>query len=93
MDFEGKLTLSEMAAASAANGVYFNELEIPYKNSSNLPDKDVVTGGGAIASSPALYAYFLASESFKIPSEKMSVTIIGSIDGDTDKINSQVNLL
>jgi surfactin synthase thioesterase subunit len=52
-----------------------------------------VTGGGAIASSPALYAYFLASESYKIPSEKMSMTIIGALEGNTDKINSQVNLL
>jgi hypothetical protein len=55
--------------------------------------EDRVTGAAAIATSPALYSYFVASESYKIPSEIMSVTVIGTIAGNTDKITSNVNLL
>ena len=82
------MTLTRMAAASASNGVYFNEFEIGYTNSTGGKNIDKVTGGGAIASSPALYAYFLASETYEVQPEKMSVTIIGSVEGNTDKINS-----
>lgn len=89
-----------MATGSASNGVYFNEFglkdELPFMNKTDGVDTqlyDLVTGAAAIATSPALYSFFMASESYQIPSEKMSVTVVGAIRGETDKISSTVNLL
>ena len=92
------LDLAKMATGSATNGVYFNEFGLQdqlafFNKTSGKDEKDLVTGAAAIATSPALYAYFTASESFYIPADKMSVTVVGSIKGRTDKITSKVNLL
>lgn len=85
-----------MVTGSASNGVYFNEFEsAKYINTTdgNEESTDLVTGAAAIATSPALYAYFTASETFNIPPERMTVTVVGAIKGQTDKITSSVNLL
>lgn len=87
-----------MATGSASNGVYFNQFgledELTFTDQTTKePVYDLVTGAAAIATSPALYAYFMAAESYNIPPQKMTMTDIGTIAGNTDKITSNVNLL
>lgn len=56
------MTLAHMVTGSAANGVYFNQYNIGYTNAQGEKINDMITGGGAIATSPALYSYFMLSE-------------------------------
>jgi len=96
-DWGTGIDLAKMATGSASNGVYFNEFGKGQLTFINTTDgtkvDDLVTGAAAIATSPALYSYFMASESYNIPPEKMTVTVVGTIAGNTDKITSNVNLL
>lgn len=61
-DWGENMTLAHMVTGSAANGVYFNQYNIGYTNAQGEKINDMITGGGAIATSPALYSYFMLSE-------------------------------
>lgn len=77
-----------MVTCSASNSVYFN----PYKFTYNGVTKEII-GGGSIAESPSLYAFFTATEFLQVPPSKISMTVIGGITMDTDKIQGTVNIL
>lgn len=53
---EYKMELSKMITASASNSVYFSPFS--YKSESGVTES--IIGGGSIAESPALYAFFSA---------------------------------
>jgi len=88
------LTLAAMVTGSSADGVYFSNFKRGFTNTSdNTYGIDEITGGGSISSSPALYSYFLVTDRLNISGNKISATIVGSLEAKTDKISTSVNPL
>lgn len=84
---EYMMSLSQMITASASNGVYFN----PYIYRLNDTYAENIIGGGSIAESPALYAFFSAEQFIGVDPKKISMTVIGALHKDTEKISGNVN--
>ena len=75
-----------MVTASAANPVFFSDYLFV-----NEGKTKTLQGGGTIASNPSLYAFFQATEFLQIPPEKISMTTVGGVRRDVDKISANVN--
>ena len=95
IDWGNNLTLAAMVTGSSADGVYFSNFKrgFTYTNVSDTYGIDEITGGGSISSSPALYSYFLVTDRLNIPGSKISATVVGSLEDETDKISTSVNPL
>lgn len=76
-----------MISASASNTVYFDPFN--YKNETGGTEK--IIGGGSIAESPALYAFFSAEQFIGVDPSKISMTVVGALHKDTEKISGNVN--
>jgi len=88
------LTLAAMVTGSSADGVYFSNFKRGFTNTSdNTHGIDEITGGESISSSPALYSYFLITDRRDIKGSKISATLVGSLEDETDKISTSVNPL
>jgi hypothetical protein len=81
------MNLAEMVAASATNSIYFNDYKFTSKNGT----VSNIIGGSSVAESPALYAFFSATEFLNVPQEKISVTVVGAVKKATEKISGRVN--
>lgn len=84
---EYNMKFSEMISASASNTVYFDPYQ--YTNKNNGIEK--IIGGGSIAESPALYAFFSAEQFIGVDPSKISMTVVGALHKDTEKISGNVN--
>lgn len=76
-----------MVTCSATNSVYFNN----YKFTDKDGHINNIIGGGSIAESPSLYAFFSATELLGVPPEKVTMTIVGAVNKDNEKIEGNVN--
>jgi len=74
-----------MVWASATNPNFFSSAKITWASN---PDGNLFFGGDTVASCPALYAHYLTSTFWKIPTDKIRMVTIGNKDYSSDKITN-----
>jgi patatin-like phospholipase/acyl hydrolase len=84
------IPLNDMVWASSTNPNFFSSAKITWPTNTN---GDLFFGGDTVAASPALYAHFLVSTLWKVPTIKIRMVTIGSQDYSSDKITNQVSVL